>query len=152
MDDFPGAELLATPDELDDEIQRLAHEGGALMRSDPPRALALFQQAYALLPEPRTSYYDSIWLLRDIGYQQFRMGRYADGKATLMTAVKEVSGAIQLADVHLHLGQCLFELGEAAADDWLVSAYLMEGPEVFRRQDEKYLAHVRGMLAEPRTK
>jgi hypothetical protein len=149
MDDFPGAGLLNAPEELEDEIQRLAHEGGALMSSDPAGALALFQQAYALLPEPRTSYYDSIWLLRDIGGLQVRLGRYADGKATLMTAVKEVSGAMQLPDIHLYLGQCLFELGEPGAEDWLVSAYLLEGPEVFRHEDPKYLALVRELLDRP---
>jgi tetratricopeptide (TPR) repeat protein len=119
------------------------------MLSEPTRALALFQQAYALLPEPRTSYYDSIWLLRDIGHMQFRLGRYAEGKATLMTAVQEVSGALRLAEVHMHLGQCLFELGEPGAEDWLASAYLLEGPEVFRHEDPKYLAHVRELLDRP---
>lgn len=149
MDDFPGAGLLNAPEELEEEIQRLAHEGGALTLSDPARALALFQQAYALLPEPRTSYYDSIWLLRDIGGLQVRLGLYADGKATLTTAVNEVAGATRLAEVHLYLGVCLFELGEPGAEDWLVSAYLLEGLAVFRHEDPKYLAHVRGLLDRP---
>jgi hypothetical protein len=146
LDDFPGAGLLDTPAELDDEIQRLAHEAGALESSDREGALTLQLQAYALLPEPRTAYYDAIWLLRDIGESQFHLGRYADGKATLLNAVKEVAGALELADVRMCLGQCLFELGEPDADNWLVTAYLLEGQEVYRREDPKYLAHVRRLL------
>jgi hypothetical protein len=147
LDDFPGAELLETPEELDDEIQRLAHEAGALATSDRAGALALQLQAYALLPEPRTAYYDAIWLLRDIGQSQFRLGRYAEGKATLLKAVKEVAGARELADIRMHLGQCLFELGEPEADDWLVTAYLLEREDVYRNEDPKYLAHVKRLLA-----
>jgi tetratricopeptide (TPR) repeat protein len=152
-DEFPGAGLLATPEELDDEIQRLVHQAGVLASSDLVAALELQKRAYELLPEPRTAYYDSIWLLRDIGVAQFRLGRYAEGKATLTKAVTEVAGAAELADLCLCLGQCLFELGEPEADDWLVTAYQLGGQEVFRGEDPKYLAHVRRLLeARPRSK
>jgi hypothetical protein len=146
MDEFPGAGLLETPEELDDEIQRLAHEAGALISSDRAGALTLQLQAYALLPEPRTAWYDAIWLLRDIGESQFRLGRYADGKATLLKAIQEVTGARESADIRMYLGLCLFELGEPEADNWLVAAYLLEGQEVYRHEDPKYLAHVQRLL------
>jgi hypothetical protein len=149
MDDFPGAGLLSTPDELDDEIQRLAHEAGALAATDRRAALALQQRAYALLPEPRTAYYDAIWLLRDIGESQFRLGLYAEGKATLMTAIKEVAGALELADIRMHLGQCMYELGEPGADDWLATAFILEGLDVYRHEDPKYVVHVKRLLDPP---
>jgi hypothetical protein len=151
VDDFPGAGLLEVPDEIDDEIQRLAHEAGALASTDRAGALALLQQAYALLPEPRTAYHDAIWLLPDVGREQFRLGRFAEAKATLLLATQEVDGAADLPDVRMFLGQCLFELGEQpAADDWLVSAYELGQAEAFRREDPKYLARVTQVLASRR--
>src|SRR5262245_19430080 len=146
MDDFPGAGLLDTPAELDEEIQRLGHEAGALALSDPAAALALQQRAYALLPEPRTAYFDALWLLRDIGTSLFRLGRYADGRATLLTAIREVAGALRMANLRMRLGQCLYELGEPGADDWLATAYLLGGAGVYWHEDPKYLAHVKRLL------
>lgn len=137
------------PEALDEEIQRLAEEGGALMTSNPAQALTYFQAAWNLLPEPRSECEDAVWLLRDIGHMQFRLGQYAEGKQTLMMAIKEIPGALEEAKIRMRLGQCMLELGHQGADDWLATAYLLEGLAGFQHEDPKYVAHVKGLLAPP---
>jgi hypothetical protein len=52
--------------------------------------------------------------------------------------------------LRLRLGQALYELGdEQEAANWLVPAYLSEGPALFEDDDPKYLEFFCSKLAPP---
>src|SRR5262245_16403426 len=137
MADLPGA--------IGDEVERLADEAGDLEhRGDPAAVLARYEAAWALFPEPRYTWDEAFWLLREIGSFQFRLKRFADGRRTLMEALKHVPGALEDAQYRMRVGQCLFELGEkGAAADWLATAFLLGGTAVYIHEDPKYINFIK---------
>jgi hypothetical protein len=77
------------PDSVFAEVERLSAQGNKYAdEGDCEEALAHFQAAWELLPEPRVTWSAGLWLLASIGDMQFELGRFADGRDTLTTAMK----------------------------------------------------------------
>jgi tetratricopeptide (TPR) repeat protein len=138
------------PQELHERIQRLCAEGDGLLdqgRFDD--ALARYDSAWQLLPEPRTDWSAGEWIMAAIGDVQFQRGHFAASRQALMTALK-CGGSPDNPFLRLRLGQCLFELGDRQeAANWLAGAYLLEGKGLFAQDDPKYLEFVKAQLQPP---
>jgi hypothetical protein len=127
------------PGSVHEEIKRLcatgdAHaEGGAYAD-----ALASYWAAWDLLPEPKTYWDASTWILVAIGEANLFGKDYAAGRDNLSNAMR-CPGAIGNPFIHFRLGQCQFELGdeERAADEFM-RAYMGAGREIFDQDDGKY--------------
>ena len=128
-------------DAIHEQIETLSAAGDALLeRDDPAGAIAQYQTAFELLPEPKTDWEAGTWLLAAIGDACFLQGEFAHGRNSLMQAM-HFPDAIGNPFLHLRLGQCQFELGDLdRAADELMRAYMSEGSEIFAEEDEKYLA------------
>lgn len=112
-------------------------------------ALDAYWSAWDLLPEPRTSWPVSVWILGAIGEVIFRQGNYQAGHAQFVEALDCAHAEDALAQIRLRLGQCRYELGDmdgAAAE--LGTALRLEGPHLFADEHPKYLAFLRGRQRE----
>jgi tetratricopeptide (TPR) repeat protein len=139
------------PDEIHEQISGLCARGDDL--ADAGRlgeALAAYQEAWELLPEPRSEWSAALWILAAIGDAHFFAGDFAAGKDVLMAAMIRCDGATGNPFLRLRLGQCLFELGDLhEASNWMAMAYLSEGKELFSDDDPKYLAFIKSQLDPP---
>lgn len=134
---------------IHERIQSLCATGDELADEDDfAAAIALYREAWALLPEPRTQWEAATWILAAIGDANFLSGDFAAGRDTLAMAM-HCPDAIGNPFLHLRLGQCQFELGDLArAADELARAYMGGGSEIFD-EDEKYFAFLKTKLAPP---
>ncbi|WP_349663322.1 hypothetical protein IZU89_11730 [Cellulophaga lytica] len=101
-------------------------------------ALQKYWSAYDLIPEPKTKWETSTWLLASIGDINFINKDFEAG-------VKNLSSAMQCPDaignpfIHLRLGQCQLEIGNKhRAECELNRAYTIKGKPLFMQEDKKY--------------
>lgn len=128
-------------DELYSKIQGLCKQGDEQAEAENyPGALAHYWDAFDLLPEPKTSWEASTWILVAIGDANFLGKDYQAGVDNLSFAM-HCPGAIGNPFIHMRLGQCQFEVGNTTrAADELTRAYALEGADMFEQEDPKYLA------------
>ena len=103
-------------------------------------AIADFEQALALVPEPLEEREASTWILIALGDCQFLQGNFAAARDYLERALEcpDVEGTEFLA---LRLGQTLLELGhDEEARAALEDAWDLGGATLFEDEDPKYLA------------
>jgi tetratricopeptide (TPR) repeat protein len=139
-------------DELDDRLRRLLDEGDErLNQGRSEEAIALYETAWRLLPEPRTEQPYAVHVLAAIGDARFQRGEFAAGRHAFMTAMRcDYGEPLANPFLRLRLGQCMFELGEMReAANWLAGAYLLEGTKLFAEDDPKYLAFIKSQLEPP---
>lgn len=128
-------------DELYSKIQDLCKQGdGQAEAGNYPGALDHYWEAFDLLPEPKTSWEASTWILVAIGDANFLGKDYQAGVDNLSFAM-HCPGAIGNPFIHMRLGQCQFEVENTVrAADELTRAYALEGAGIFEQEDPKYLA------------
>ena len=101
-------------------------------------ALTEYWKAYNMVPEPKTEWDATLWILVAIADANFLGCDYQTGIDNLSSAM-HYPEAIGNAFIHLRLGQCLFETGnlDKAADE-LTRAYALEGEDIFKSENPKY--------------
>ncbi len=73
-----------------------------------------FLDALQLVPEPKTDWEATTWLLASIGDMAFVRGKFDKARDALEDAVRCPNG-LGNAFIHLRLGETLFELGDRSA-------------------------------------
>ncbi len=131
--------MLQLSDEMQAEVDRLCAQGDAHADLDRfPDALALYWEAWDLLPEPKIDCDAATWILAAVGDANFLGRDYVAGCDNLST-VMNCPGGIGIPFLHLRLGQCHYELGDQArAIDELLRAYMGGGDALFDDEDPKY--------------
>jgi tetratricopeptide (TPR) repeat protein len=137
------------PDRDYHRIKILCQKGDALAdEGDYASALQQYWAAWELLREPRTDWEAATWILAAIGDANYLNGDFLAGRDNLSQAM-HCPDAIGNPFLHLRLGQCEFELGNAdRAADELARAYMLAGAEIFENE-EKYFAFLKSRLAPP---
>jgi tetratricopeptide (TPR) repeat protein len=141
-------------EELDDalhaRIVALSEEGNELQEIEEwEAAIAKFEEALQLVPEPKYNWQASMWLFVAIGDVAFESGQYERAREAFRQAML-CPGAIGNPFVHLRRGQTFFELGEMGwANDELAGAYMLAGTEIFEPEDPKYFEHLKTVLKPP---
>jgi tetratricopeptide (TPR) repeat protein len=107
---------------------------------DYDRAIECFMTAYDLLPAPKESWDEGIQLLAGVGDSLFMQGNAQEAYGYFSEAQK-CPGGTGNPFIWLRLGQCLYDMGgrKEAILDALMSAYMLEGSEIFSDEDPKYL-------------
>lgn len=138
------------PKKIYEQIINLCSLGDGLVEEERySEALNKYFSALDLLPPPETQWEASTWILAAIGDTNFIMRNYEAGRDNLICAM-HCPGAIGNPFIHMRLGQCRYELGEyEKAADELARAFLIEGEEIFKDEDKKYLDFVKSKLIEP---
>ncbi|VTS00344.1 tetratricopeptide repeat protein : Uncharacterized protein OS=Pedobacter sp. BAL39 GN=PBAL39_25435 PE=4 SV=1: TPR_2: TPR_11 [Tuwongella immobilis] len=128
-------------DKLASEIQAKIDEGDTFLSEDRfALAVKCYEQAAALLPEPRNAHAISLQVYLALGEGYFFSGYYDQALVAFQQAMK-TSGGIENPLTHLRMGQSYFEIGELdSAADSLTRSYALDGRTIFDGEDEKYLS------------
>lgn len=132
------------PEQVLDAMQRACAEGDALAASGKfEDAIAAYNGAWEMVPEPKAKWNASTWVLAAIGDAAFLSGYGTTAREALEYALV-CPGGLGNPFVHLRLGQTLFDKGEhdRAADE-LMRAYMGGGKELFATEDDRYLSFLR---------
>lgn len=137
-------------DRLHAQIKALCAEDDEFAQADRPHdAIARYEAAWELLPEPRTDWSTATWILAAIGDTYYLDGEFERGREVLLIAMR-CPEAIGNPFLHLRLGQCQFELGDLPrAGDELTRAYMGGGEELFQTEDPPYYDFLQTILDEP---
>ena len=110
-------------------------------------AIAEYNKAWALVPEPKNDWEASTWILTAIADACFLAG-YMTSARKALDYVMSCPGAVGNPFLHLRLGQVLFVGGERErAADELMRAYMGGGAEIFANDDPKYLGFLKTRAA-----
>ena len=126
---------------LRSQITSLTRKGENFFdKQDYGRALECFTSAYDLLPAPKENWDEGMQLLAGIGDSLFMQGKAQEAYGYFSEAQKCPGGAGN-PFIWLRLGQCLYDMRgrKEAILDALMSAYMLEGSEIFSDEDPKYL-------------
>ena len=139
------------PDDIYERITALSQEGNDLLdESDFSGALAKYEQAWDLLPDPKEDWEAATWILSAIGDTYFYDRRFDDAINTLSKAIHCPNG-LGNPFIHLRLGESRFEAGDRPrAADELTRAYMGAGREIFENEDPKYFDFLKTVLKPPR--
>jgi tetratricopeptide (TPR) repeat protein len=137
-------------DDLHHRITALTEEGDDLVdANDYIGALRKYDQAWALLPEPKEDLEVATWLLSAIADAHFFAGDFKNAVSALAQALRCPDGPGN-PFLHLRLGQSYFELGDVRrAQDELTRAYMCKGRDIFKDEDPKYFALLQTILKPP---
>jgi len=124
-----------------EEITRLCASGDDLAAEGRHEdALAEYNNAWKLIPEPKNEWEASTWVLAAIADACFLLGKNKSARQALEYAMT-CPGGLGNPFLHLRLGQLLLNAEERdTAADELMRAYMGAGQELFEREDPKYLA------------
>lgn len=129
------------------EIEKLSQEGDLFAEnSDYKKALKKYWKAYDLIPNPKSEWDATLWLLAAIGDANFLSKDFEAG-LKYFTSAMNLPDAVGNPFLHLRLGQCHYELGnlKKAADE-LTRAYGVEGKDIFEGEDPKYFEFLKTII------
>lgn len=134
-------------EELNNKIEQLVAEGNVLVDEDDyVSALDKFEDALDLIPEPKNSWEEALWIYASIGDMQVFTEDYESAAENFFNALN-CPDAQQNSFLHLRLGQALFELDDKEkALDHLLKAYEIDGEEIFDDEDHKYYEYLKANL------
>lgn len=102
-------------------------------------AIAEYNKAWALVPDPKNEWNASTWILAAIADAAFLADYKTSAREALQYAMT-CPGALGNPFLHLRYGQVLLDAGEPdAAADELIRAYMSEGAKIFALEDPRYL-------------
>ncbi|MBI3509742.1 MAG: tetratricopeptide repeat protein [Bacteroidetes bacterium] len=135
------------PDNVYAHILQLSEEGNAYADNERyDEAVKKFNEALSLLPSPKIDWEASLWLYASIGDMFYQKKEFQSSKDVLYNALN-CPGGIENPFVYLRLGECLYECGEMnKAKEYILRAYLLEGEEIFKSEDEKYFELIREII------
>lgn len=132
------------PEQLHERILSWCAKGDVLAEAGKRQeALAAFNEAWKLIPDPKNEWEAATWVLAAIGDTAYLDGDYVNARRALEYGMN-CPGAIGNPFMHLRLGQLLFEVNELErAADELMRAYMGAGPKIFGAEDRKYLTFLK---------
>jgi tetratricopeptide (TPR) repeat protein len=138
------------PPYLEERIDRVTHEADTLAADEEHgAAVAMYMRALEMVPEPKTEWEATRWMLIGIGDACFLAGGYEQARNAFLDAMHCPNG-FDDGFIHLRLAQIELELGnEEKAAQGLAHAYRKEGSELFEDEDPKYVAFMKAKLPPP---
>jgi tetratricopeptide (TPR) repeat protein len=127
------------PPEIYANIERLSDDGNDLFdNEDYSGAIARWDRALALVPDPKTEWEASTWLYASIGEARYKEGSLDLAREALFDALNCPDGQVNPL-VHYRLGQCQIKLGdEKGGIEHLLSAYMLAGEDVFEDDEGEF--------------
>ncbi|SFD49107.1 Tetratricopeptide repeat-containing protein [Chitinophaga sp. CF118] len=129
-----------------EQIDRICEEGSELFdENEYLKAIRTWEQAFRLIPEPKNSFSQSLWLHSSIGDAYFLLNDFQKAAAHFFAAKSnnEQNGYAN-PFIMLRLGQSYFELNDTVnAKEYLLRAYTLGGAELFENEKKKYFDFVK---------
>ena len=125
-------------------IKELCAAGDELANAKKyPEAVAEYNKAWALVPEPKNEWEAATWVLAAIADACFLSGHKVSAREVLEFAMS-CPGGIGNPFLHQRYGQVLYDAGESdRAADELMRAYMGSGGAIFAAEDPRYIAFLR---------
>jgi tetratricopeptide (TPR) repeat protein len=138
------------PADLYSRITQLSSEGDALAeKSEFESAIAKYNEAWEVIPEPKNNWEASTWLLAAIGDACFLSKYYKSGIEAFQYALSWPNGNNN-PFINLRLGQCLFEKEDLTSSaEYLCSAYMLVGKDIFKSENTKYFEFLKTKIQKP---
>jgi len=132
------------PSTIHEAIQHLCSGGDQLASAGRyEEAIGEYNRAWEIVPEPRTQWNASTWILAAIADAAF-LANYKTSAREALEYAMACPDAVGNPFLHLRLGQVLLDLGEEdRAADELIRAYMGAGAELFAAEDQRYLSFLR---------
>lgn len=142
--------LTKLPVEIYERIVAIAEQGDALAEQSAYKAaIAKYNEAWQAIPEPKSDWEASTWLLAAIGDACFLGGYYESGLEAFSYAL-HCPGGFGNPFIHLRLGQCALERGDRElAAEHLCRAYALEGQQIFANDPSKYFEFLMTQIEPP---
>lgn len=129
-------------DSLYKKITELTDKGNDAFENDLDLALMYYEEALALVPDPKTDWEASTWLYTAIGDAYYYKKEYQSAIDSLNKARMCPTG-IGNAFICLRLGECFFELSNnTQSKEFLLQAYMLEGKDIFEYEESKYIKSI----------
>ena len=132
------------PSTIHEAIEHFCSDGDELASAGRyEEAIGEYNRAWEILPEPKSQWNASTWILAAIGDAAF-LSNYKTSAREALEYVMVCPNAVGNPFLHLRLGQVLFDMDEhdRAADE-LMRAYMSAGSDLFAAEDQKYLSFLR---------
>ncbi|MCS4249991.1 tetratricopeptide repeat protein [Pseudomonas sp. BIGb0164] len=129
---------------LHEQIKHHSRVGDALAEQGKyEAAIAEYNAAWQLVPEPKNDWQASTWILAAIADACFLSGYKGSARDALQYAMT-CPGAIGNPFLHLRLGQVYLDEGqEDRAADELMRAYMGAGADIFANESPHYLSFLK---------
>jgi len=130
--------------ELFKQIRSLCeHAGNLVQMGEDEFAISKYIEALILVPDPKSEHSISTFIYTALGEQYFSMREYSEAGKCFLKAYKCPNGE-NIAQISFRIGQCLEECGERKkAQDYLCSAFLLDGEDLFLKANPKYYKIIR---------
>lgn len=127
------------PPHIYEQVEALSEAGNELADADDfDGAIARFNEALQLLPEPARNWEASTWLYASIGDMYYFKGDYQAAANNFFDALNGPDAQAN-GFVNLRLGESLYELNRQDQSlEYLLRAYMLEGMEIFAEEDSRY--------------
>jgi len=133
-------------DSLYKKITELTDKGNDAFENDLDLALKYYEEALALVPDPKTDWEASTWLYTAIGDAYYFKKEYQSAIDSFNKAMMCPTG-IGNAFICLRLGECFFELSDnTQSKEFLLQAYMLEGKDIFEYEESKYIKSIEELL------
>lgn len=142
-------ELELSP-EVHAQIVELSALGDALAEvGNWEDAISKYNGAWEIIPEPKSDWEASTWVLAAIADACFFAGYFQSGLDALRYAMVCPGGSGN-PFLHLRLGQCALEKNHAdEATEHLARAYMLEGRKILETDDSKYFEFLKSRISPP---
>lgn len=128
-------------EQLQSELDKHAEEGNKYFdNKEYDKALEIWVKALELIPEPKKNFSETVWFLTSIGDIYFMQGKYEEAFNSFEDAKNNISDeGTNNPFILLRVGESAYELNKKElAVEALLSAYMLEGKEIFNGDDKKY--------------
>jgi len=129
---------------LHEKIKEYCRSGDVLAeQGNYEEAIAQYNSAWRSVPEPKSNWEASTWILAAIADACFLSGYKGSARDALQYAMT-CPGGIGNPFLHLRLGQVYLDEGqEDSAADEVMRAYMGAGPEIFANESSHYLSFLK---------
>ena len=132
---------------LYNKITELSEEGNDhIFNGEYELAIKKYQAAFTLIPTPKYDWEASTWIYTALGDTFYLISQYQEALDNLSEALK-CPGGIENPFISLRIGQCYYELNNLnKAREYLLQAYMYEGDEIFREEEDKYIKLIKDLV------
>lgn len=136
------------PDDIYNRIEELSEQGDVLLDEEnrPEDAIAKWEEALALLPDPKQEWDAAAWLYASIGAAK-RYVKDLEGALIAFRSARQSGDAFGNPYILICLGATLYDLGKLdEAVEPLLGAYMVDGEELFEDFGGPYLLHLKSKI------
>lgn len=126
-----------TPIDWPLKVDQLAERGSSFSEvGEHTEAIQAWSEALDLVPEPHNDWEEATWLYASIADSHYQEGQYEEARNHLFDALNGPEAQDQPFIPYL-LGKALFHLQDERYTEYFLRAYMLDGENIFREDDDE---------------